>query len=74
MPDLYIYHNYLSLCSIFLQKMKTNYAGADDALMLDLNGFVAETNACNVFMIKARYFTYSIACCMPAGDYTRACD
>jgi branched-chain amino acid aminotransferase len=40
------------LLNNILAKIEANYAGADDALMLDLNGFVAETNACNIFMIK----------------------
>ena len=35
-----------------LAKIEANHAGADDALMLDLNGFVSETNATNVFLIK----------------------
>ncbi|HBO57842.1 MAG TPA: hypothetical protein DD622_05320, partial [Opitutae bacterium] len=35
-----------------LAKIEANHAGADDAVMLDLNGFVAETNATNIFMIK----------------------
>jgi branched-chain amino acid aminotransferase len=44
--------------------MKANYAGADDTLMLDLNGFVAETNACNIFMIKgdALHTPLPVAC------------
>ena len=35
-----------------MAKIEANHAKADDALMLDLNGFVAETNATNIFMIK----------------------
>jgi branched-chain amino acid aminotransferase len=48
--DSHIHHN--NLLNNILAKIEANFAGADDALMLDLNGFVAETNACNVFMIK----------------------
>ena len=48
--DSHIHHN--NLLNNILAKIEANHAGADDALMLDLNGFVAETNACNVFMIK----------------------
>lgn len=48
--DSHIHHN--NLLNNILAKIEANYAGADDALMLDLNGFVAETNACNIFMIK----------------------
>jgi len=35
-----------------LAKIEANNAGADDALMLDTNGFVAETNATNVFIAR----------------------
>ena len=48
--DSHIHHN--NLLNNILAKIEANLAGADDALMLDLNGFVAETNACNVFMVK----------------------
>ena len=47
--DSKIHHN--NLLNNILAKIEANYASADDALMLDLNGFVAETNACNIFMI-----------------------
>ena len=48
--DSKIHHN--NLLNNILAKIEANYANADDALMLDLNGFVAETNATNIFMIK----------------------
>lgn len=48
--DSKIHHN--NLLNNILAKIEANYAGADDALMLDLYGFVAETNATNVFMVK----------------------
>ena len=48
--DSKIHH--ANLINNILAKIEANYAGADDALMLDLDGFVAETNATNVFMIK----------------------
>ncbi|MEO0895816.1 MAG: aminotransferase class IV [Bacteroidota bacterium] len=48
--DSKIHHN--NLINNILAKVEANLAGVDDALMLDLNGFVAETNATNVFMIK----------------------
>jgi branched-subunit amino acid aminotransferase/4-amino-4-deoxychorismate lyase len=35
-----------------LPKIQANLAGAADALMLDGEGFVSETNATNVFMVK----------------------
>jgi len=34
-----------------LAKVQANAAGVDDALMLDLDGFVAETNATHVFLV-----------------------
>ncbi|MEO6168310.1 MAG: aminotransferase class IV [Chitinophagales bacterium] len=48
--DSKIHHN--NLINNILAKIEANIAGADDALMLDQYGFVAETNACNVFIIK----------------------
>jgi branched-chain amino acid aminotransferase group I len=48
--DSKIHHN--NLLNNILAKIEANLAGADDALMLDLAGFVAETNATNVFMVK----------------------
>jgi branched-chain amino acid aminotransferase len=35
-----------------LAKLEANTLGADDALMLDMSGFVAETNATNVFIVR----------------------
>jgi branched-chain amino acid aminotransferase len=60
--DSHIHHN--NLLNNILAKIEANYAGADDALMLDLNGFVAETNACNIFMIKdhALHTPLAVAC------------
>jgi len=48
--DSKIHHN--NLINNILAKIEANYAGADDALMLDLAGFVSETNATNVFLVK----------------------
>lgn len=48
--DSKIHHN--NLLNNILAKIEANHAGADDALMLDLYGFVAETNATNIFMVK----------------------
>jgi len=48
--DSKIHH--ANLINNILAKIEANYAGADDALMLDLDGFVAETNATNIFIIK----------------------
>jgi branched-chain amino acid aminotransferase len=44
-------HSCNQLMSI-LAKLEANAAGADDALMLDTDGFVAETNATHVFIVK----------------------
>ncbi|PSR52773.1 aminotransferase IV [Adhaeribacter arboris] len=48
--DSKIHHN--NLLNNILAKIEANVAGADDALMLDGQGFVAETNATNLFMVK----------------------
>ena len=48
--DSKIHHN--NLINNILAKIEANYAGADEAIMLDLYGFVAETNACNLFFLK----------------------
>ena len=47
--DPKIHHN--NLLPSILAKVEANVAGADDALMLDHRGFVAETNATNVFCV-----------------------
>jgi branched-chain amino acid aminotransferase len=62
--DSKIHHN--NLINNILAKIEANLAGADDALMLDLNGFVAETNACNIFMVKGEMlFTPNADACLP---------
>ncbi len=48
--DSKIHHN--NLLNNILAKIEANVAGADDALMLDLHGFVSETNATNVFAAR----------------------
>ncbi len=47
--DPKIHHN--NLIQSILAKIEANAAGADDALMLDTRGFVAETNATHVFIV-----------------------
>ena len=49
--DSKIHHN--NLLNNILAKIQANHAGADDAVMLDDRGFLAETNATNVFLIRA---------------------
>jgi branched-subunit amino acid aminotransferase/4-amino-4-deoxychorismate lyase len=48
--DSKIHHN--NLINNILAKIEANLAGADDAVMLDLDGFASETNATNLFFIK----------------------
>lgn len=48
--DSKIHHN--NLLNNILAKIQANVAGADAAIMLDDNGFVAELNDTNLFMIK----------------------
>jgi len=48
--DPKIHHN--NLLTSILAKIEANVAGADDAVMLDQRGFVAETNATHVFLVS----------------------
>lgn len=48
--DSKIHHN--NLINNILAKIEANVAGVDDAIMLDIFGFVSETNATNIFIIK----------------------
>src|SRR5438094_8136479 len=48
--DARIHH--ANLLNSILAKIEANNAGADDALMLDTRGFVAETNATNIFIVR----------------------
>lgn len=49
--DPKIHHN--NLLPSILAKTEANVAGADDAILLDNRGFVAETNATHLFMVFA---------------------
>jgi branched-chain amino acid aminotransferase len=63
--DPKIHHN--NLINSILAKMEATVAGADDALMLDGRGFVAETNATNLFaLIGGRLVTPRPVAC-PEG-------
>jgi branched-chain amino acid aminotransferase len=44
--------HHCNLIQSILAKIQANAAGADDALMLDTRGFVAETNATHVFLVR----------------------
>ncbi|MEM7305377.1 MAG: aminotransferase class IV [Planctomycetota bacterium] len=63
--------HHANLIQSILAKIEANAAGADDALMLDYRGFVAETNATHVFIVQdGRILTpHTVAC--PEG-ITRA--
>ncbi len=41
-----------NMLNSILAKIQANVAGVDDAVMLDLNGFVAETNATHLFLVR----------------------
>jgi branched-chain amino acid aminotransferase len=67
--DPKIHHN--NLLPSILAKIEANVAGADDAVMLDHRGFVAETNATHLFLVSdGRLGTPTAAAC-PEG-ITRA--
>ena len=62
--DSKIHH--ANLINNILAQIEANHAGVDDAIMLDLNGFVAETNATNIFMIKnGTVYTPFPKACLP---------
>jgi branched-chain amino acid aminotransferase len=50
--DPKIHHN--NLLTSILAKIEANVAGADDAVMLDSRGFIAETNATHLFLVFPR--------------------
>jgi len=49
--DSKIHHN--NLLNNILAAIEANVAGADSAVMLDLHGFISETNDTNVFMVRS---------------------
>ncbi len=63
--------HHANLIQSILAKIEANAAGADDALMLDTRGFVAETNATHLFFVRrgALFTSRTVAC--PEG-ITRA--
>ncbi len=63
--DPNIHHN--NLIQSIMAKIEANAAGADDALMLDMNGFVAETNATHVFIVTEGVVETSFATACPEG-------
>jgi branched-chain amino acid aminotransferase len=67
--DPKIHHN--NLLPSILAKIEANAAGADDAVMLDQRGFVAETNATHLFLVAGGRLGTPAALACPEG-ITRA--
>jgi branched-chain amino acid aminotransferase len=67
--DPKIHHN--NLINSILAKIEANVAGADDAVLLDSRGFVAETNATNLFLVEQGRVVTPRAIACPEG-ITRA--
>jgi branched-chain amino acid aminotransferase len=67
--DPKIHHN--NLLTSILAKIEANVAGADDAVMLDRRGFVAETNATHIFAVTAGVLATPTTAACPEG-ITRA--
>jgi branched-chain amino acid aminotransferase len=67
--DARIHH--ANLLNSILAKIEANNAGADDALMLDTHGFVAETNATHIFIVRNHDVATSRVVACPEG-ITRA--
>jgi branched-chain amino acid aminotransferase len=63
--------HHANLLNSILAKIEANIAGADDALMLDTRGFVAETNATHVFIVRNGDLATSRVVACPEG-ITRA--
>ncbi len=63
--------HHANLLQSILAKIEANAAGADDALMLDRRGFIAETNATNFFIVSGGVVMTSHAVACPEG-ITRA--
>jgi branched-chain amino acid aminotransferase len=63
--DPKIHHN--NLINSILAKIEANVAGADDALMLDGRGFVAETNATHLFAVAGGALVTPVALACPEG-------
>ncbi|MDQ6913267.1 MAG: aminotransferase class IV [Verrucomicrobiota bacterium] len=63
--DPQIHH--ANLLNSILAKIEANNAGADDALMLDMDGLVAETNATHVFIVRGGEVATSFVRACPEG-------
>jgi len=67
--DPKIHHN--NLLPSILAKIEANVAGADDAVMLDHRGFLAETNATHIFLVTGGALATPTTASCPEG-ITRA--
>jgi branched-chain amino acid aminotransferase len=67
--DPKIHHN--NLLPSILAKIEANVAGADDAVVLDHRGFIAETNATHLFMVTGGVLATPTTASCPEG-ITRA--
>ncbi len=63
--------HHCNMVQSILAKIEANHAGADDALMLDTCGFVAETNATHLFIVQKDVLATSRTVACPEG-ITRA--
>ncbi len=63
--------HHANLLNSILAKIEANAAGADDALMLDLSGHIAETNATHIFAVRSCEVATSRVVACPEG-ITRA--
>ena len=71
--DSHIHHN--NLLNNILAKIEANVAGMDDAVMLDDRGFLAETNATNLFLVRAGALLTPFAhACLPGLTRTFVMD
>src|SRR5271156_5692534 len=67
--DPKIHHN--NLLPSIMAKIEANVAGADDAVMLDHRGFIAETNATHIFLVTGGTLATPTTVSSPEG-ITRA--
>jgi branched-chain amino acid aminotransferase len=63
--------HHANLLNSILAKIEANKAGADDALMFDIHGLIAETNATHVFIVRKNKVATSRVLACPKG-ITRA--
>jgi branched-chain amino acid aminotransferase group I len=71
--DSKIHHN--NLINNILAKIEANLTGADDAIMLDIYGYVSETNATNIFMVKKGViYTPHADSCLPGLTRAKVID